>query len=407
MQSEVNHAERAHALLSASGSDRWLNCPASARLEEGFPEETSSFAEEGTLAHELAEIMLKLDLKLMPMAAYKKQYAELKKSKHYYAGMDDEVMIYVNFVKQQFTEAKRIDKDAKILIEQKFDLTKYVEGGFGTSDCAIYYAGQIEVIDLKFGKGKLVSAKDNTQLMYYALGILEQLSKTDGLYVRMTIVQPRMNNIQSAGMPSKFLRDWGEDVLKPKALEAFSGEGEQKAGDWCQFCKVRAKCRALYDMGLEMAKRDFDEILDPGLINDDELLEIYGKADFITKWLADVKATVLKQAVNGKKWPGMKLVEGRSSRVWSDEKKVVRVLEDNLFEPEDYLNQKLKGLGDLEKLLGKASFNSILGPLTIKPPGSPTLADENDKRPEWSKSQAEKDYAEDFEDFEVDNSDLF
>lgn len=386
------HAERAHALLSASGSERWINCPASPRLEENFPEETSVYADEGTLAHELAEIMLKVDLKLMTMAEYKKELEVLKTHKLYNDSLLDPIMEYVNYVKQQFTEAKRVDPKATILIEQKFDLTKYVADGFGTSDCAILAAGKLEVIDLKFGAGKMVSAKDNTQLKYYALGVLEQLTKSDGYYVTMTIVQPRMSNISSDGMPSATLRKWGEEVLKPKALEAHSGDGAQVPGEWCQFCKARPRCKALHDMAMEQAKRDFDEIDDPKLIGDKELLILYKNADFISKFLSDVKALVLKEALDGKKWDGLKLVEGRSNRVITDEAKVREILEAELYEPEEFLNTKLKGLGDLGKLLKKANFDKLIGHLVEKPAGAPTLAPEDDKREPYGVSKAAKDF---------------
>lgn len=386
------HAERAHALLSASGSERWINCPASPRLEEHFPEESSVYADEGTLAHELAEIMLKVDLKLITMQAYKKELEVLKAHKLYDDSLLDPIMEYVNYVKQQYQEAKRIDPKATILIEQKFDLTKYVADGFGTSDCAILAAGKLEVIDLKFGAGKLVSAKDNTQLKYYALGVLEQLTTSDGYYVTMTIVQPRMSNISSDGMPSAFLRKWGEEVLKPKALEAYSGDGAQVPGDWCQFCKARPRCKALHDMAMGQAKRDFDEIDDPKLIGDKELLILYKNADFISKFLSDVKALVLKEALEGKKWDGFKLVEGRSNRVITDEEKVKEILEAELYEPEEFLNTKLKGLGDLEKLLKKSGFEKLLGHLVEKPAGAPTLAPEDDKREPYGVSKAAKDF---------------
>lgn len=394
MKSAENHAERSHALLSASGSERWINCPASPRLEENFPEETSIYAQEGTLAHEMAELMLKVDLKLMPMAEYRTKIEAFRKHELYKSEFEEPIKEYVDYVKQQFTEAKRVDPKAVILIEQKFDLTKYVEGGFGTSDCAIMAAGKIEVIDLKFGAGKAVSAKDNPQLKYYALGVLEHLSKSDGLYVTMTIVQPRMSNIQSDGIPSKFLRDWGEEVLKPKAIEAYTGDGAQVPGNWCQFCKARPRCKALSDLAMEQLARDFDQIDDPRLINDTELLALYQSADFITKFLADVKASVLKEALAGKKWQGFKLVEGKSNRVITDDKKVIAILEGELYEPEEYVNTKLKGLGDLEKLLKKANFEKLIGHLVVKPAGAPTLVDENDKRETYGVSQVKKDFAD-------------
>jgi hypothetical protein len=401
MSTEVNHSERAHARLSASGSDRWINCPASPALEEGFPEQTSSYAEEGTLAHEFAELMLRVDLKLMPMNEYRDKIETLKKHPLYYHEIQEEVMPYVTYVKEQFTEAKRIDPKAKILIEQKFSLEKYVKDGFGTGDCAIVYGDTIEVIDLKFGKGKEVKAKQNPQLKYYGLGLLEVIKpKTGGdkvVNAKLTIVQPRMSNIDTWPIPVKFLRLWGNDVLKPKALATENPDAEPVAGDWCQFCKARAKCRALYNLGMEIAKQDFDIIDDPRLLNDKELLNAYESADFIKKWCDDVKDTVLKEAVNGKKWEGYKLVESRSTRQFSSEEKVIEVLEENLYGPKQYLNFKLKGLGDLEKLLGKNEFKSVIEPLLIKPKGAPTLTDENDKREEYGISVANTAFDDGFE----------
>ncbi len=395
MKAEVNHAERAHALLSASGSDRWINCPASPRLEENFENETSVYAEEGTLAHELAEIMLRVDLKLISMADYKKHLTALKSNELYNSEMDEPIMAYVNYVKQQFAEAKRVDPHAKLLIEERLDLTEWIEDGFGTSDAIIVCNRGIEVIDLKFGKGKPVYATENTQLMTYGRGAMKVAERTTTFAkVTLTIVQPRLDNISSWEISAKELRAWGEDVLKLKAVEAFTGNGKQKAGDWCQFCKARAKCRALFDLGMEIVKRDFEEIADPGLINDEELLSIYNNADFIKKWLEDVKATVLKEALNGKVWQGYKLVEGRSNRQWTDEFKAIEILEENLYEPAEFVNFKLKGLGDLEKLLKKANFEKLLGHLIVKPQGAPTLVDENDKRDVYGTGQLEKDFAE-------------
>lgn len=406
MNSQANHAERAHALLSASGSSRWINCTASARLEEAFPdEETSTYALEGTLAHEYAELILKADLKIIPLNEYQKAVKVLKTSPHYYEGMYEDVKPYTDYVIEQFKEAKRIDKKAILLLEQKFDLTKYVKDGFGTSDAAIVYGDCIEVIDLKFGKGIQVEAEHNTQLKYYGLGVLETLENPEKIVkVKLTIVQPRLDNISSWNIPSKFLVQWAEEVLRPKAIEAFEGTGEQVAGSWCTFCKVRPNCRALYDHGMAIVKQDFDALLDPRILSDDELLEAYKQADFIKKWLDSVGALILKEALQGKEWKGYKLVEGRSNRTWTNEDKVKEVLEENLFEPEQFLNQKLKGIGDLEKLLGKPKFNELLNPLTVKPAGAPTLVDENDKREAYGTAQAKKDFAEPIE--ETDFNDL-
>lgn len=403
MPKEINHAERAHALLSASGSERWTNCTASPRLEENFPEETSDAAEEGTLAHEFAEIMLKVDLKLMPMADYRKKVNELKKHRLYYNGMQDDVMEYVTFVKDEFAAAQRIDKDAILLIEQKFSLEKYVQDGFGTGDIGIIYTGNIKVIDFKFGKGKEVKADHNPQFKYYGLGILESIGtkKANTIHTAELIaMQPRMNNVSRWSIPVKFLRQWGEDVLKPKAIEAYRGDGEAKAGDWCQFCKARARCKALFDLGMEIARQDFEVKLDPRLLTDEQLLEAYKKADFIKKWLDDVQDTVKKEAIAGKKWPGFKLVAGKSNRVISDEKKAIEILEDNFFSKKQFLNISLKGIGDLEKLVKKANFETMFAGILYKPEGSPTLVDENDKREEYGVGQAKKDFADDYTDYE-------
>jgi hypothetical protein len=392
----VSHEERAHALLSASGSERWINCPASPRLEEDLPEETSVYAREGTLAHELAEIMLKVDLKKMTMAKYREELEVLKKHELYSDDLLDPIMDYVNYVKQQFAEAKRIDPAAMILIETRFDLRDYVEMGFGTSDAAIVYAPLLEVIDLKFGAGKEVKAENNTQLMYYALGVLVSLSAMANRIetVKLTIVQPRMSNIDSWEISKADLLKWAEEVLKPKAIEAYRGDGPQVPGDWCQFCKVRPRCKALHDLAMENVRRDFEEQDDPRLINDDELLTLYQNADFISKFLTDVKATVLKEALAGKKWEGYKLVEGKSNRQITDEAQALLILKGELYTTDEIANVKIKGLGDLEKLLKKAGFNSLLGHLVVKPAGTPTLVDENDKRELYGVSRTAQDFAE-------------
>ena len=387
MSTEIKHSERAHARLSASGSTRWINCPASPALEEGIPEETSCYAEEGTLAHELSEAILCLDLGFMAMPLYKKKIEAIKADKYYCQEMWDEVAKYVTYVKEQFKEAKRQDKNAKILIEEKLDLTEWIPEGFGTSDVIIICNQGIEVIDLKYGKGKAVYAESNTQLMTYGRGAMKVAEKTCSFAkVSLTIVQPRLDNISRWSLSTKELREWSEKVLKVKALETENPDAKAVAGDWCQYCKARAKCRALYDLGMEIAKQDFEVITDPRLLNDEELLAAYESADFIAKWLGDVKATVLKEALSGKKWDGYKLVEGKSNRQFISEEKVVEALEAQLYGPKDYLNFKLKGLGDLEKLLGKKDFFNVLDPLLVKPKGAPTLVSEDDKREEFGKS---------------------
>lgn len=338
--------------------------------------------------------MLKVDLRLIAMNQYRTEIEAFRKHELYKAEFEEPIMEYVTYVKQQYQEAKRIDSKAIILIEKKFSLEKYVEKGFGTSDNAIVFARQAEVIDLKFGAGKEVKAEHNTQLKYYALGVLESLGDRakDIDIVKLTIVQPRMNNISSWSIPTKFLIKWAEDVLRPGALKAYAGEGEQTPGDWCQFCKVRPKCKALYNLAMEQVRRDFEEQDDPRLINDEEFVTLYQNADFIKKFLEDVKSVALKEALAGKQWPGLKLVAGRSNRIITDEQKVKQILLGELYEMEDFLNVKLKGIGELETLLKKKGFEELLGHLVIKPTGAPTLVDENDKRELYGVAQIQKDF---------------
>lgn len=394
---EVQHKERAHALLSASGAERWLNCTASARLEENLPEQTSSYAEQGTLAHELAESMLKVDLKIKPMNTYRQELNRYKANKHWYASMPEDVMPYVNYVKEQYAEAKREDEKAKLFIEKKFDLQRYVQDGFGTSDCAIVYNEVLEVIDLKFGEGKLVSAVENTQLKYYALGVLEVLGPEDlekVKQIRLTICQPRMQNISSWSISKKSLIEWAETVLQPKAEEAYDGLGEQVPGDWCQFCKARPRCAKLDEQAVEEAKKAFGVQSKPKLLTDEQLVESFKRSSSLKKWLSAVEETILSEAVAGKEFPGLKVVQGRSNRQITDEAKAVQALKDDLYEETQFMNSKLKGLGDLEKLLTKKGFEACLGHLIIKPEGAPTLVEESDPREPWGASQAKKDFAD-------------
>jgi hypothetical protein len=411
--SQVDHKDRSHALLSASGSDRWLNCTASARLEENFQDVESEEALQGTLAHELAELMLKVDLKLITMNSFRGQMEKLRKHELYYYEMEEQLMTYVRYVKEQFTEAKRVDKaGAKLFIEQKFDLSKYVEKGFGTSDSAIVFSQQLEVIDLKFGEGVAVKAEHNSQLKYYGLGVLEalgpQAQAQDVQMVKLTIVQPRMDNISSWSIPAKFLRAWGEDVLRVKAEEAFEGLGEQVPGEWCQFCKVKPRCRALSEIAkpvIQQAKIDTN-IEDDRVLSDNELVELFKVAEVTKNWLNKLKDYMLKQALKGKSWQTLKLVEGNTRRQFKDEAKVIEVLEDNLYEREQFTNVKLKGLGDLEKLLKRKNFEALLGNLIEKPQGAPTLVEESDKRPDWGVDRLKKAFDDGFEDPDNDD-DLF
>jgi hypothetical protein len=377
-----------HALLSASGAHRWLNCTPSARLEEDFKDQTSVYAQEGTLAHEFAETLLVKYLKLYTKARFDKAIKVLKTSELYSPEMDEEVLKYTDFVKEQFRSAKKRSKDAILLIEEKVDLTDYIPEGFGTCDAIIIADGIMEVIDLKYGKGVQVEAHENPQLMLYGLGAL---CKFHFIYdiekVRLNIVQPRLNHISTYEISSKNLFAWGSLAVKPLAEKAFKGEGEQCAGDWCKWCKAAPRCKALADKSMKIAQHKF---ADPKLLTDDQLMEVYKQNAQIADWLKKVAAYVLAEALAGKKWNGYKLVEGRAVRKWKSEEDVCKALFEMDWTEEDIFQQKLLGITAIEKLLGKNEFSEKLSSLVIKPQGKPTLVDESDKRPAFGIEQAKE-----------------
>lgn len=391
---EVNHSERAHALLSASVANRWLNCTPSPRLEEGFANESSSFAEEGTLAHEFAELRLFGRVTEHDLEDYKNKFRDLAKNVYFSDEMVSYVDTHVDYVIEQFEEAKRKTPDAILLIEQKVDITHLIENGFGTCDVIIIADGTLEVIDLKYGLGVRVSAEDNSQLKLYGSGALEAYDLMYDIHtVKLTITQPRMDSISSWEISAEDLRQWGEEVVKPKAQIAYAGEGEQVTGDWCKFCKASPRCKAQADKALELAKLDFAE---PMLLTDAQLIEVYAQSPQVTKWLSSVEAHVYQLALEGKKWEGYKLVDGQNRRGWTDEIKAIEILQDSLYPNEVFLNEpKLKGIGDIEKLVGKKVFPTLLGDVVAFKKTSPSLVPESDKRPALGIDQAKADFADD------------
>lgn len=361
-----------HALLSASSSHRWLNCPPSARLCENYDDKGSDFAAEGTDAHALCEYKLKTALGV-------KADDPTNDLSWYSAEMEDCANGYAAFVLELVEEAKKHCADPVVLIEQRLDYSKYVEEGFGTGDCVIIADGTLHIVDYKHGRGVLVEAEDNPQMKLYALGALELF---DCIYdissVSMTIYQPRRSNVSTCTVPKDELYDWAESVLTPAAELAFSGGGEYRCGEWCQFCKAKADCRKRSEANMELAAFEFRQ---PPLLTDDEVEEILGKLDELTSWANDIKDYALRAAVSGKKWNGYKLVEGRSNRKYTDEDAVIAAVKKAGFDPYEH---KLLGVTAMTSLLGRKQFNEILGSYVTKPQGKPTLAPESDKRPEMT-----------------------
>lgn len=391
--SSIDHSKRAHALLSASGASRWMGCTPSARLEEEYGvDNTSTYAEEGTLAHELGEAMIRRDvLGEMDAEAFDKELDRITENELFTTEMLDVVPIYAEYVASEFAASKAQTSDAVLLIEQRVDLTKWVPEAFGSCDAVIIADGVLKVMDYKHGKGVPVSAVGNKQLMLYGLGAYDKYSFLYDIHtVELHIIQPRIDNISVWSLTVEDLLKWAEDEVKPKASLAYDGAGELQAGDWCKFCKVKARCRALYQKTVEVAKLDFQE---PPLLNDDEIASVLANAPAIQEWLNSVSEYATNEAsVNGKIWPGFKLVEGRSQRKWSNEDQVAQILIDNGFSEDEMYNMRLKGISEIERLVGKKNFTSMLGEVVVKPQGKPTLVPESDKRPSLGAEDAINDF---------------
>lgn len=378
-----------HAILSPSSAGRWISCTPSARLEEQFPESTSEFAEEGSLAHEVGETILRHFNKELKMQTYSKKLCALAESKYYSGELQTYAENYAAYVREKFQAARKRDKQAVLRIEEKIDISAYVPDGFGTGDAIIIAEGVMDIIDLKYGKGVKVSAERNKQMMCYALGALDMFSFIyDIRTIRMTIYQPRLDNISEWETSAEDLEKWGANELIPRAAMAFKGEGDYVPGSHCKFCRAKARCKALADYNMSIEKYDFEE---PALLTATDVAEILSRADQLKSWLSAVEDYALQSALEGEVFPGFKLVEGRSVRQYSDASKIAEVLTENGFKEDQIFDKKLKTITTLEKLVTKKTFNALCGDLLIKPEGKPTLVAESDPRPVYN--SAEKDFA--------------
>lgn len=391
------HSDRSHALLSASGAGRWINCTPSARLEDEFGErKTSVYAQEGTLAHELSELYINKDiLNTISDRDFDERLENIMSHDLFTEEMLDVVPIYTDYCASQLAEARTVNKLATMEIEQKLDLSRYVPESFGIADCIIINDNLLEVIDLKYGKGIPVSAEWNKQLMLYGLGALH---KYDTMYdiknIKLTIVQPRIDNISSFLISTEELLKWANDELIPAAKLAFDGKGELNAGDWCRFCSVSNRCRKLYEKQIEIAKYEFAK---PELLSDEEIADIVLRAPKFVEWANAIHEYAQTKAIDeNKQWPGLKLVEGRSIRKWTDEDKVPDVIFSRFPElsEDEVFTMKLKPITSIEKIVGKKRFTEVLSDVVIKPQGKPTLVSNDDKRPAFGHAQAQIDFKE-------------
>ncbi|MCM1343756.1 MAG: DUF2800 domain-containing protein [Lachnospiraceae bacterium] len=358
-----------HAFLSASASHRWLECPPSAKLCSEQEDRASPYAKQGTDCHELCAYLVEKSLG-------RDAEDPTENLTYYDQEMQGCAESYCEYVTEQIEAAKQHCPDPQILIEQRLDFSRWVENGFGTGDCVIVADEVMQIIDYKHGLGVLVSAEKNPQMMCYALGALELF---DGLYdigeIRMTIFQPRRENVSTCTMTKEELLTWAEEILKPTAALAYEGKGEFKAGEHCQFCKVKAECRKRAEYNLELAKYDFEM---PPILEETEIAAILPRIDDLVSWAADLKEYALQQALSGVHYEGFKVVEGRSNRKYSVDAAVASAAEKAGYDPYE---KKLLGITAMTALMGRKKFEEVLGAYITKPQGRPTLVPESDKRP--------------------------
>jgi hypothetical protein len=363
---EMNdHASRAHALLSASSSHRWLNCPPSAVAAEAYENEGTDYTREGTLAHEVAEAIAR-GTSPDPNADITQEMIDCAEG-------------YRDYIQEQ---AK--SDDAMILLESRVDFSPWVPDGFGTADCIILQDDVMDVIDYKYGKGVAVSAEDNPQMKLYALGALNDYGFAWEIEtIRVHIYQPRMNNVSVFEFRVKYLLEWAEKVVKPTATKAAQGKGKYNAGTWCRFCPHAGRCRELTKICTEMVNAHGLKAKVP-VLAPFEVAEVLELEPLISLWLKRVKDQALSSMLHGEQIPGFKVVAGRGSRQWADDLETAKLLQDAGYGQEDITKTELLTVAQMEKALGKKRVAELVGGQILTHTGAPTIAPETDKRPAYN-----------------------
>ena len=369
-----------HAFLAASASERWLHCPPSAKLCAQEDDQGSEYARQGSDAHALCEHLL--------LKALGRETRDPTEDLTYYdAEMQEAAEAYAAFVMEQVAEAKTVCHDPLICVEQTVDFSKWVQHGFGTADALIVADDTLYITDMKYGVGCLVTADGedgtgNSQLKCYALGAIDTFGDLyDINRIRLSIFQPRRDNVDTFELTKADLLQWADDVLAPIAKLAYEGQGEFEAGSHCQFCRVKATCRKRAEYAMELAKYEF---ADAPTLDENEIAEILPQIDTLVSWAEDIKSYALNQALSGVRYPGFKLVAGRSNRKYADEAAVARVVSEAGYDPYD---KKLVGITEMTKRLGKKRFEELLNGLLIKPEGKPVLVPLTDTRPELNNAK--------------------
>ena len=399
-----------HAILGASSAKRWLTCTPSARLGERltsrFGSESSPYAKEGTKAHALAEIKVRKAFYAadgMTTTVYSRMSQEERDA---YTGinafrydalraelgdipsdMEHATDAYCDVVMEKYLSAKDQDASTHLLLEQRLDYSRWVPSGFGTGDCVIVSDSLLEIADLKYGLGIPVDAVDNPQLRLYGLGAIAKFGQLyDFPAVRMTIIQPRLESVSEETLGRVELLDWAESEVREKAQQAWKGIGDFVPGDHCRFCPAKAVCSARVAEALKLFRYGFES---PGLIPDEQIPGILETLDVAEAWIKDFRSYAEKQALNGQKFPGWKLVRGKKpNRRWADPEEVRAQLLRAGYAPGQIETTSLKPVGEIEKTIGAKAFRALVGGLVAQGEGRLTLVPESDKRLEYASADA-------------------
>ena len=370
-----NHKDRAHALLSASSAHRWLECPPSAVANEAYPDQETSFANEGTLAHEVAEAVAS-SRTWKPTEGVTKEMLECAKE-------------YSDYIEEQ-----KKSNDAIVLLEQRVDFSPWVPDGFGTCDCIIIQDDTLTIIDYKYGQGVMVSATDNPQMKLYALGAMNDYGiAMDVKKVELHIFQPRMNNISTDNLTVEELMTWAEETVKPTAEKAIKGKGKYTPGEHCRFCQHAGRCRSLTKLCTEYLDTHGLRVALP-VLAPHEVADVLRMEPMVTLWLKKVKEQALTTLMNGEELPGYKLVEGKlGNRKWADEQKVTETLRIEGYSLMEITETRLLSPSQMDKAIGKKRVAELLDGLIERAPGAPTIAPITDKRPAYDRlAEAQNDF---------------
>lgn len=375
-----------HALLGASSAARWIACTPSARATEGLPDQESTYAAEGTRAHEVCEKALRY--KLAKWEAGKpfdllSDWAQQSMPTEMFNAANQ----YVSFLHDQWVG---FSCRPGVFIEQEVDVSRWVPGGFGTCDCLMIGGGLLHIIDFKYGQGVPVSPVRNPQLMYYALGayaLFDGLESIDT--VRMSIVQPRIQEEpETWELPLSDLLSWAREVLQPAAEMAWRGEGTFCPGEHCRFCKAHPGCRGWQEKYGPLA--GFEPLPQPAALSDEELGEWLQKVEGLVAYARELEDYAQTALLEGRTLPGWKLVQGRSTRKWTDQDAAFRQMEaDGIDEAMLYTRTPIS-LTAAERMLGKKKFAEVMSAFITRAPGAPKLAKDSDPRPAYDRLEGFK-----------------